>query len=99
MNVACRIRLAEVRAIGNEWFETYGTYSPMPPFHPPSLRNPQKVKQDWPQTGWKRTDTPEAKRQARQDMVEIMKRIRRQIGKPEVSQVAQRPVMPLPFLT
>jgi hypothetical protein len=55
------------------------------PFHPPSLKNPIKVKQDIPADGWHRSDSPAAKRRARQDLVLIMQRTIRQAGRPSTA--------------
>lgn len=76
------------------WFETYGSLSPVPTFHPPSLKNPIKVKQNDPTTGWKKDATKEQRKKAIQDLIEQHKRARRNIGKPEVSEVASFPLAP-----
>jgi hypothetical protein len=54
--------------------------SPISTLHPPSLKNPIRVKLP---------DPPSHK-----DVKEILKRVRRQSGKPQVSQTAQYPVYP-----
>lgn len=89
------IKTTKMEAEGEEYFQTIGPLVAIPTAHPPSLRNPQRVKQVWPQDGWHRGDTKKQKYIARQDMVEIMKRVRRQIGKKEVSETAAMPLFPM----
>jgi hypothetical protein len=67
---------------------------PVPTSHPPSNRNPILVKQDYPTDGWHRGDSAEARKKAMEDLVTLHQRMRRQYGKPEVSQTAQLPVFP-----
>lgn len=87
--------LNKIKALGSDDYLQWGSsLSPLNRFHPPSLKNPQKVKQDLPTDGWHKGDSGKSKKQARQDLAEIVKRIRRQIGKPEVSRTASAPVFP-----
>lgn len=79
---------------GTDWNEAYYGFQPVGKSHPPSLRNPQQVSITTPQTGWKKGDSAAQRAQAMQDLVEIHKRMRRQIGKPELAQVASYPVFP-----
>lgn len=82
------------RIESQDWFEYYTGLSPVPNFHPPSLKNPKRVPQRFPQRGWRRGDSPSAKRLAKDDMREIIKRLRRQIGKPELAVTAPMPLFP-----
>ncbi len=79
---------------GADWYETYIGLAPISTFNPPSLKNPIKVKVPTAQDGWHRGDSKAARDQAIADLVEIHKRLRRQIGKPEISQTAIMPVYP-----
>ena len=90
------MKLRDLRADGStgEWFETYGALTPIGSYHPPSLRNPQKVKQTTAQDGWKKGDSKASRQQAMRDLVEIHKRLRRQFGKPEIAQGANYPLYP-----
>lgn len=69
--------------------------SPIPHDHAPSLRNPIRTKKPLAQDGWKKGDSPMAKKLAKSDMAEVFKRVRRQIGKPEIAQTANQPVYPV----
>jgi hypothetical protein len=80
--------------VGNDYLETYLGRSPIPTSHPPSLKNPQHVKVPTAQDGWKPGLSKKARAQALQDLVEIHKRLRRQTGKPEISQGANYPMFP-----
>jgi len=62
--------------------------------HAPSLRNPKKTIIPTGQDGWHKGDSKEAKEQAIKDLVEIHKRLRRQLGKPEIAQTALYPLFP-----
>jgi hypothetical protein len=74
--------------------EFYGPISPIPNSHPPSLKNPQRVKQDLPTDGWHKNDSKFKKRRAKKDTKEILKRLQRQPGKPEFARTAAMPVYP-----
>jgi hypothetical protein len=88
-------RMRYLSGIGSEWFEYFSGLQPVGRFHPPSLKNPQKVKlPPSPQDGWHRGDSKQARARAKQDMAEIHRRLRRQIGKPEISEVASYPLFP-----
>lgn len=91
MNLRQYIALQEIT--GAEHFE-YTQISPISTQHPPSLKNPQRVKQDTSQQGYRKGDPKKLKDRAKSDLVEIHKRMRRQIGKPEVSYVAPMPLFP-----
>jgi hypothetical protein len=80
--------------VGSDWYETYIGLAPQGNEHPPSLKNPKKTPVPTAQTGWKKGSSQREKKQARADMVEIHKRMRRQIGKPEVAHTALFPVYP-----
>jgi hypothetical protein len=80
--------------IGPDWYDAYIGTSPIPNDHPPSLKNPKLTKIPTAQDGWKKGDSKKAKDQAMDDLVEIHKRLRRQIGKPEISFPAKNPVYP-----
>jgi hypothetical protein len=84
----------ELDALGNEWFDYWANLQPLPNSHPPSLKNPQKVKIPTAQDGWKKGASKAARKQAMQDMVEIHKKLRRQIGRPTVSKTADYPIFP-----
>lgn len=79
---------------GAEWFEYRSGLQPVPTYHPPSLKNPQEVKIPTPQDGWKKGDSKKARQQALSDLYEIHKRMRRQIGKPEIAHQALYPIYP-----
>lgn len=80
--------------LGQDWYEAYIGISPMLNDHPPSLKNPKLTKIPLATDGWKKGDSKQARQQALSDLVEIHKRLRRQIGKPEVSKTADYPVFP-----
>lgn len=67
---------------------------PIPSSHPPSLKNPMKVKLPTPQDGWGKHDSKAARKQAYADMAEIHKRSLTQMGKPNIAHVAQYPMFP-----
>lgn len=67
---------------------------PIPHDHPPSLKNPQKVKIPTAQDGWKKGSSKAARNQAYNDMAEIHRRARTQTGKPNVAHVANYPLFP-----
>lgn len=77
-----------------EWFQVYNFLAPISSQHPPSLKNPQKVKIPTAQDGWKRGDSKKQKKQAMKDLIEIHRRVRRQFGKPEITQGAHYPLFP-----
>lgn len=79
---------------GADWAEIYYGLSAIPHDHAPSLKNPIKTKIPLAQDGWKKGDSAKAKEQAMKDLVEIHKRLRRQIGKPEIAEVAGYPQFP-----
>lgn len=79
---------------GSDYQETYIGLAPMHNEHPPSLRNPKKTPIPTAQDGWKKGDSKEKQEQAKKDMVEIHRRLRRQIGKPEVAHTALFPIYP-----
>jgi hypothetical protein len=80
--------------VGSDYLEQYYWLSPINTNHPPSLKNPQKVKVPSARDGWEQGASKEARAKAMQDLVEIHKRIRRQFGKPEVTQGALFPLYP-----
>jgi|SRR5215471_4746568 len=90
------VQLRSIQADGEtgEWFETYYGMQPIPTFHPPSLKKPAHIVPDQSTDGWHPNDPPALKQRARQDLAEIMKRVRRQTGKPELTQQALYPVFP-----
>jgi hypothetical protein len=91
------IRLRQIAADGlGDWGggEYFGPVTPIPTDHPPSLKNPQKVKWDNPTDGWHPNDSKKARKDAMERMAVIHQLVRRQIGKPEVSQTAQMPLFP-----
>jgi len=77
-----------------EWLQVFNMLAPISSQHPPSLKNPQKLKIPTAQDGWRKTDSKKDKAQARKDLVEIHKRLRRQFGKPEITQGANYPLFP-----
>jgi len=77
-----------------DWFDVVIGISPIPNDHPPSLKNPIKTKIPLSTDGWHKDDSKAAKKQARQDLVELHKRMRRQYGKPEIAETAQMPLYP-----
>ena len=79
---------------GVDWTETYIGLRPIPNSHPPSLKNPQRVKIPTSRDGWRKGDSRKAKDQARKDLVEVMKRTKRQIGKPTISIGVPYPMFP-----
>jgi DNA topoisomerase-1 len=70
--------------VGPDWYDSYIGTSPIPNDHPPSLKNPIITKIPTAQDGWKKGDSKKAREQAMDDLVELHKRMRRQIGKPEI---------------
>jgi hypothetical protein len=86
--------LLDLQALGNEYFEYTGQLQPVGRFHPPSLKNPQQVKTPMAQDGWHKGASHKARQKALKDLAEIHKRLRRQIGKPELSRTADYPVFP-----
>jgi hypothetical protein len=87
-------RLRELKSIGEDWFSYHSGLLPISNLHPPSLKNPIAVKVPTAQDGWKKKDSDRKKRQAREDLVEVHKRMRRQSGKPELAETASYPVYP-----
>ena len=75
-----------------DYYESYIGLSPGNHEHAPSLRNPIKTKIPTAQDGWHPGDSKAAKRQAMRDLVEIHKRLRRQIGRPAIARTAAVPV-------
>lgn len=80
--------------IGQDWHEAYIGLSVINHEHAPSLKNPQRTKIPTASDGWHKGDSAASKKQARKDLIEIHKRLRRQIGKPEVAQTALFPQFP-----
>jgi len=58
----------------------YGGMTPIPTFHPPSAKNPIRVKVPSPADGWHDSDSSASKLQARKDLMQILKRTGRQPG-------------------
>lgn len=87
-----RLESRAIKAIGNEWFEYHSNITPISSIHPPSLKNPIWVKIPMAQDGFQKGASRRQREQARQDLFEIHKRLRRQIGKPEIAQTAIMPV-------
>lgn len=87
-----RLESRAIRAIGNEWFEYHAGLTPISSVHPPSLKNPIWVKVPTAQDGFQKGASRKQREQAMQDIAEIHKRLRRQIGKPEIAQTALMPV-------
>jgi hypothetical protein len=96
MKLSDVVQLRGIEADGStgEWFEYYYGTNAIPTHHPPSLKNPARVRADMPTDGWHDNDSPALKKRARQDLHEIMKRVRRQTGKPEVTRSAAYPIFP-----
>ena len=96
MKLADVIRLSKIQADGStgEWFQTYYGLATIPTFHPPSLKNPVRPQIDLPTDGWHEDDPEHLKKRAKEDLAEILKRLRTQTGKPEVTQQAQYPIFP-----
>lgn len=88
------MRLDELLKIRAEYFEYSPSIQVIPSTHPPSLRNPQKVKQQMPTDGWKQGDSKEARQKAMEDLCLIHQRMRRQFGKPELTYGANYPFFP-----
>lgn len=80
--------------VGSDYSEAYMGIYPIPDDHAPSLTNPIKTKIPTAQDGWHRGDSKAARQQAYSDLAEIHKRLRRQIGKPEIAHTANYPVFP-----
>lgn len=78
----------EAEDIKAEYFESTTGLNVLPTSYPPSLKNRKPVNEPLASDGWHKKDSKKAKTQARKDMAEIMKRTRRQIGKPELAQTA-----------
>ncbi len=81
-----------MKALGNEWFEYSSGLCPITTFHPPSLKNPIWVKVPTSQSGFQKGASRAQREQARADLVEIHKRLLRQIGKPTIAETAIMPV-------
>jgi hypothetical protein len=80
-----------------DWYQySLGPY-PIPDDHAPSLKNPIKTKIPLAQDGWHQGDSKAARDQALSDLAELHRRMRRQIGKPEVAHTALFPVHPSIF--
>ena len=75
-------------------FEYNPSIQVIPSSHPPSERNPQRVKQDMPQDGWHMGDSKAAREKALQDLMIIHQQMRRQFGKPELAYGANYPLYP-----
>ena len=99
MNLLEQLRYREVKADGSiNWIspqspgaESYGGFVGLMPIstqHPPSLKNPQRVKVQTAQDGWRRGDSKASRDRAMRDLIEVHKRLRRQIGKPTISHTA-----------
>lgn len=80
--------------VGQDFQDVHIGLTTLPQTHPPSLKNPKKVKIPYSDDGWRKGSTKEERKQAIQDLFEIIKRTRRQIGKPEVAITAPMPVFP-----
>lgn len=79
--------------LASEFFE-YSQLTPIPTSHPPSLKNPKKVKVPSDLDTWHHGNSKAARKKAAQDVNDIMQRTRRQIGRPTIAHVAPMPVFP-----
>lgn len=79
---------------GADWYETRVGMGLMPKTHPPSLKNPQRVKIPTAQDGWLPGASKEARKKALEDMAEVHSRMLRQIGRPAIAQTAAYPLYP-----
>jgi hypothetical protein len=77
-----------------DWFEVYVGLRPASNAHPPSLRNPQKVKVPLSTDGWHQHDSKKARAHAKRDLLETLKRGQRQIGIPQGGITAPIPSFP-----
>jgi hypothetical protein len=93
MNLAATIRYQQIIADGAVG-EYFGLLQPIDTQHPPSLKNPKKVRARTPADGWHESDSDDSKKMAREDLGEVLDRLRRQIGRPAVAQSALAPVFP-----
>lgn len=80
---------------GSDWRELFVGMQVIPSSHPPSLKNPQKVKLPSAQDGWKQGDSKKARQQAIDDLRVIHERLLR-MGKPTVVRQANYPGFPSP---
>jgi hypothetical protein len=94
MTLSQSIRLSELAAIGNEWFDHYASIHPIATGHPPSLKNPQKVKIPTAQDGWRKGDSRRSRDAAESDVLVLKDKMLRQIGKPTISRTADYPMYP-----
>ena len=74
--------------VGMDWQETHYGITPIPNEHPPSLKNPRRVKTAGPETGWRKKDSKRKKKRARKELKHIMQWTLNQPGRPTVSQGA-----------
>ncbi len=63
--------------------------APIPTFHPPSSKNPQRVPQPMPFDGWKRGASKAARENAKGDMYTTMQRLRNVAPRPVITQTTQ----------
>lgn len=94
------MRLADVVALqqlaATATSQYMGPLSPVAPTHPPSLKNPQLVKDDF-QEGWRPGDSQAKKKAAKANLKVIMERVLRQAGKPTMARTNDQAMTPGTF--
>ena len=91
MNLASAIKYKQIIADG-DWAGLM--LAPIDTQHPPSLKNNKKITAPTPADGWHNSDSPASKKMARVDLAEIMQRVRRQAGKPTLSETTPVAIFP-----
>lgn len=77
-----------------DYYETYMGLGILNHEHPPSLKNPIKTVIPTAQDGFHKGDSKDSKKRAMEDLIELHKRMRRQIPKPEITHTANYPIFP-----
>ncbi len=86
--------IAVMGPVGQDWLEYSHGLAVVPTSHPPSIKNPIPVKQDYAQDGFRKGDSAAARKKAKEDLLMLHSWMRRQIGKPEIAQGAPTPLFP-----
>ncbi len=81
---------AHMRAISAEGESLINlNIAPIPTFHPPSSKNPQRVPQPMPFDGWRKGASKAARENAKGDMYTTMQRLRNVAPRPVITQTTQ----------
>jgi len=80
--------------VGADHVEYYMWLHPIPPVHPPSLKNPIDVPIPTARDGWERGASKAKRQQAIKDLKTIHDKVMRQIGRPNIAVGAPMPTFP-----